>query len=191
MQEEHADSTLSISQRAYAITKLLSDFGRILKLLLVVNLVFLSLAWLGFFRFAGPSQYGLALVAMFELFPVTAFLMVYYLVTGRRAGRHLDEWNKDYLQQAYILVFDTTVPRGNTTAEKILNLARAIFPELREFEYMNFLPPYLRLHVANAVFVIVIVIDRGATVADSTTMSARIVTCSLFTLYHLPALKSS
>ncbi len=39
------------------------------------------------------------------------------------------------------MVFDTTVPKGNTSGEKILNLARAVFPELRS-DYSDFLPSY-------------------------------------------------
>jgi hypothetical protein len=55
---------------------------------------------------------------------------VKFLKVGPNAYKKLDEWNEDYLEQTYVLIFDTTIPQGANTGEKILNLARVIFPEL-------------------------------------------------------------
>jgi len=46
MKEEQSDDTLSISQRAYIVTKDIKFFGDLLRTLLKVNLVFLSIGWL-------------------------------------------------------------------------------------------------------------------------------------------------
>jgi hypothetical protein len=62
------------------------------------------------------------------------FLYILYAVFKlRHLNQLLKSWDRDYLQQSYILVFDTTVPKGNTNAEKIFNLATAVFPELVGF----------------------------------------------------------
>lgn len=48
-------------------------------------------------------------------------------------------WYHDYLRQTYTLIFETTVPKGRTTGEQILNLAKIVFPELR-VKYPRSLP---------------------------------------------------
>jgi hypothetical protein len=47
------------------------------------------------------------------------------------AYRRLSEWNEDYLQSAYILIFDTTLPKGEPSGKRLLYLACMVFPELR------------------------------------------------------------
>jgi hypothetical protein len=135
LQKEYKDSTLSISQRAYLIAKLLRNFGRYLRNIITFNLFFLTLGWIG--SYIGVNFLDLAVI---ELSFATVVIAVFYFATGRRVYRQVREWNEDYLEQAYILIFDTTVPQGNTTGEKVLNLARAIFPELRS-DYVDFLSP--------------------------------------------------
>jgi hypothetical protein len=44
------------------------------------------------------------------------------------------------LEQSYIIVFDTTIPKGNTISEKVLNLAQAVIPELTR-EYASYADP--------------------------------------------------
>jgi len=43
----------------------------------------------------------------------------------------LIHWFNDYLRQTFTLIFETTVPKGRTTEEQILNIAKILFPELR------------------------------------------------------------
>jgi hypothetical protein len=71
--------------------------------------------------------------------------LIWYYQRARKGYRQLNEWNKDYLQQAYILTFDTTLPAGNTTGEKVFSLAKLIFPELRS-DYVEF-SPYFSDHI--------------------------------------------
>ena len=44
---------------------------------------------------------------------------------------------KNISKARYTLIFDTTIPKGNTTGEKVLSLASLIFPQLRAdyFDY--------------------------------------------------------
>jgi len=141
LQEDHQGSTLSLSQSAYLITKLLGNFGKRLRSILAVNSFFLALGWIALYSHANLLDF-----ILFELSFGTAVTAVSYLVIGRRANRRLKEWNEDYLEQAYILVFDTTIPRGNTIGEKVFNLSRSIFPELRS-DYTSFLDPMDTDHI--------------------------------------------
>jgi hypothetical protein len=59
------------------------------------------------------------------------YLAWFYLHVSKKL-KNLEEWDKDYLKQAYYIVFQTTIPSGNTVGEKMLNLAKLVFPELRE-----------------------------------------------------------
>src|SRR5712691_12590546 len=128
MQVEGTDQTLSISQRAYGIAKQLRSLGNLLRDLLIFNLFFLSLGWANLiYHFAPPNL--ISAFVYLELTIATIAILVYFLFRGPNAYKNLKQWNEDYLEQAYILVFDTTIPKGDTTGEKILNLARAIFPE--------------------------------------------------------------
>lgn len=56
---------------------------------------------------------------------------------SKRFYDELNTWNEEYLQSSYTLIFDTTIPKGNTTGEKVLSLASLIFPQLRAdyFDY--------------------------------------------------------
>ena len=54
----------------------------------------------------------------------------------QHAYKKLQEWDEDYLESAYILIFDTTIPKGDSTGEKVFNLAK-LFPELRADLYIS------------------------------------------------------
>jgi hypothetical protein len=54
------------------------------------------------------------------------------LYRGFRAYQQFNDWRRDFVRQQYILYFEGTIPKGNTTAEKVLSLARLVFPELRK-----------------------------------------------------------
>jgi hypothetical protein len=71
--------------------------------------------------------------------------MVWFFVHANRLYNELRHWNEDYIAQAYIINFDTTIPEGNTAAEKILNISKRIFPELTA-SYYKF-SPYLGGHL--------------------------------------------
>ena len=43
----------------------------------------------------------------------------------------LDEWDNQFIDEDYIVTFSTTKPKGKTNGEKVFNMARDVFPELR------------------------------------------------------------
>jgi hypothetical protein len=71
-------------------------------------------------------QYWLSFTAI-----VFSVYTIRHFISGRRISRRVEDWNEDYLEQSYILVFNTSIPKGETTAERILTLASSIFPQLR------------------------------------------------------------
>ena len=34
------------------------------------------------------------------------------------------------MNNSYVIIFNTTIPKGNSTEEKIIDLAKQVFPEL-------------------------------------------------------------
>jgi hypothetical protein len=136
--QEDVEHTPNISQRAYVIVKSLSELRIPLVIVLVVALVgffFMMLevlvppAW-------GPDIDFLEGVSIIGV-AFCSYGLIWYIIKGRQVDQNFNDWKHDYIEQTYILVFDTTVPKGDTTGERILNLARAVFPELRS----NYIPP--------------------------------------------------
>ncbi|MFZ0510309.1 MAG: hypothetical protein WAM14_01775, partial [Candidatus Nitrosopolaris sp.] len=138
MQEERDEHTPNISQRAYVIAKSLSELKASALGLLVLLLVILSGVTLN--AYVPPIDIPTAKHAALFGTIVTSVGLVWYYIKGRQLDKNFNGWKQDYSEQTYILVFDTTVPQGDTTAERILSLARAIFPELRS----NYIPPGIR-----------------------------------------------
>jgi hypothetical protein len=87
-----------------------------------------------------PVDVGLTVLFM----GIISMSMIYIFPNVRHQGRLLEDWSRDYLQQSYILIFDTTIPTGNTTGEKILHMAIAVFPELIGLTYS---PTFWRGHL--------------------------------------------
>jgi hypothetical protein len=68
---------------------------------------------------------------------ISSYIVGWFLIKAPHFYKKLEEWDKDYLHSAYILIFDTTIPKGNSTGEKVLNLAKLVFPELRSDLYIG------------------------------------------------------
>lgn len=62
---------------------------------------------------------------------ISAYVLGWFAVKAPHAYRKLQEWDEDYLESVYIIIFDTTIPKGNTAGEKVFNLSKLVFPELR------------------------------------------------------------
>jgi hypothetical protein len=145
VKQEQSDDVLSISRRAYVITKSLSElkasiFGVLLLLLVIIFFMGIDVYNPGPIIFL-PWHVALDNKTYFIImFIVTSVGLIWYVRKDKQLERNLNDWKEDYLEQAYILVFDTILPNGDTTGEKILNLAMAVFPELRP----NYIPPSLR-----------------------------------------------
>ena len=51
--------------------------------------------------------------------------------TNSRLISELDEWDDQFIDEDYVVTFSTTKPKGKTNGEKVFNMAREVFPELR------------------------------------------------------------
>jgi hypothetical protein len=130
LRQKTVEQPVSLSQRAYTVATSFRYLTGRFYVLVYVNLFFIALGWLGIYSRNISFFEFIATLTFFELTIVTFFYLGILLTYGRRTLRELRDWKEDYLQQTYTLVFDTTIPKGKNTAEKILNLARVIFPEL-------------------------------------------------------------
>lgn len=76
------------------------------------------------------------LYAIYSLIGAFAIIFGYFLIwtlwKGRKLRNEIDDWEDAYLDQHYILTFETNTPKGSTNGEKIFNMAQAVFPELRK-----------------------------------------------------------
>jgi hypothetical protein len=63
---------------------------------------------------------------------IFGFFLLMTLWKGRKLSNEIDDWEKTYLEQQYVLTFETTTPTGSTKGEKVFNMAQIVFPELRQ-----------------------------------------------------------
>lgn len=121
------ESSLSLSQQAYVLTTSLRHITYTLTILLIVAIGYFGLGIIT----AEPL-----LILVIVIVIISPFL-IYLLFKSRFFYRELKIWNKEYLDSSYTLIFSTTVPKGNTTGEKIIYLASFIFPQLRS-DYVDY-----------------------------------------------------
>jgi len=50
----------------------------------------------------------------------------------RNLNKEMREWEGQYLDESYLLTFETSVPTGSTDGEKIFNMAQDALPELKK-----------------------------------------------------------
>jgi hypothetical protein len=86
---------------------------------------------------SSTPQNILVLIGVVISFILAAYVIVWFIIKAPHSYRRLSEWNEDYLHSAYILIFDTTLPKGDSSGKKLLNLARMVFPELRPEVYYS------------------------------------------------------
>ena len=119
--ENQEYETFTHSQRAYLIGNTLKRTSDTLSIILffLVGIAILSL----FIE-------GITLAAI-ETIAFSPFMILLYFRL-RRINKQLNLWIQEYMKNTYVLVFNTTIPKGKYTAEKIFNLAKKVFPELQE-----------------------------------------------------------
>jgi len=54
------------------------------------------------------------------------------LLAGRKIRKELKELQSQFIRQSYLLNFETSIPKGKTSVQKIFNLATIVFPELKK-----------------------------------------------------------
>jgi len=128
-------SSLSLSQRAYVNSQFLKAASKWL-LILVSCITFFSALALAALLFS-TTQTILVLVGVVISFILSVYVIVWFIIKAPHAYRRLSEWNEDYLHSAYILIFDTTLPKGDSSGKRLLNLARMVFPELNPEVYYS------------------------------------------------------
>ena len=63
---------------------------------------------------------------------IFGYFLIWTIWKGRKLKKEIDEWEDAYLDQHYVLTFETNTPQGKTDGEKIFNMAQMVFPELRK-----------------------------------------------------------
>jgi len=62
---------------------------------------------------------------------VVILFVIYFFFHVQKKIKNLEKWDANYVKQSYFLVFQTTIPVGDTMGEKIYHLAKHVYPELR------------------------------------------------------------
>lgn len=73
------------------------------------------------------SIYGLNII----FGAIFGYFLIWTLWKGKKLRNEMDEWEQAYLDQHYVLTFETNKPKGRSNGEKIFNMAQTVFPELR------------------------------------------------------------
>lgn len=128
-------SSLTLSQKAYVNSEFLKAASKWLLALVSCITFFSALALAGLLFTA--SQNIPVFVGVIISFILAVYIIVWFVIKAPHAYRRLSEWNEDYLQSAYILIFDTTLPKGESSGKRLLYLASMVFPELRPHVYYS------------------------------------------------------
>jgi hypothetical protein len=118
---------LSLSQQAYVLASSLREIINSLAIFCVILIAYFVLGILS------ENPLAALLIVLILFAPFLAFM----LIRSRRFYKELNTWKEQYLQNSYTLIFDTTIPQGSFTGERIMSLARLIFPQLRT-DYFNY-----------------------------------------------------
>ena len=127
MQKGNQEPPLSLSQRAYLLAESLKS--------VISSIAIFFLLLLGYFILGIVINDPLLVLLTYAI--LASPFLIWLLIKSHSFYRELKVWNDQYLQNAYVLVFDTTVPKGNSTAEKVLSLTSLIFPQLRA-DYIDY-----------------------------------------------------
>ena len=140
--ESNNNSSLSSYQKVYLIA---DSFISNTKLLLTIYLLTFFYFVFALYVYISEND-SEAFVFLFSfLFIFTSPIIIFIFYKYLRLTQKLLEWNKEYLDSSYTLICDTTLPKGNTVAEKILYLASHILPSLREDYNKFYLSPFTKL----------------------------------------------
>ena len=138
MEKNGKSFELSLAGRGYLISE---SFRLTIRQLLLMFAILIAYTIIGVVAiYSGGVQFAKFWLP-YVMVIVSGMVLFYYFKT-RTFIANQTEWNAEYLQSAYVLVFSTTVPSGNTSAERVFRIASMIFPELRP-EYIKF-TPYIR-----------------------------------------------
>jgi hypothetical protein len=125
------DSALTLSQRAFVNFNSLRGAATWLYLLISAVILINSLALIAWPNIEIKSYGDFILLTIIVSLVLCVYVIAWSIVKGPRAYKRFQEWEEDYVEIAYILVFSTTIPKGTSTGEKVLNLSKMVFPQLR------------------------------------------------------------
>jgi hypothetical protein len=131
--QESNNSPPTLMQQAYIIAKSLRSASYWLFALTFSLLIFSILAFVSYLVFVTEDVINIITISSLVITIIIAVYIVgWFIIKARHEYSRMHNWNEDYLHSSYTLIFDTTIPKGNTTGERVLSLAKFVFPELRE-----------------------------------------------------------
>ena len=128
----------NLSQNAYTLIRSFSGLSKSLFLLSGISLMLVGFAALYAYLQGDKNE------ALFFLFYFLFFLFIFisFFIRSRKFSKTLNDWTKNYFEQIYMIIFNTTIPKGNNEVENLLYLSRYIFPEL-QYDYVKYSHDYL------------------------------------------------
>ena len=138
------NSGLTLTQRGYVLATALRETSSMTLRALAIILGFILF---GVLMWNYGRDINSLIFWLIWIFILIFIVTVYYYTRYRKYFVEFNNWKEDYLEQSYFLIFETSVPIGADTAEKVLNISRLIFPELRS-DYIHY-SPYYTDHINN------------------------------------------
>lgn len=130
---ETAINPPTLMQQAYIISKSLRSASYWLFALTSSLLFFSILASVSYIVFFTEEiSDSITIISLILVVLIAGYIVGWFIVKARHEYRRIRAWNEEYLHSSYTLIFDTSVPKGNTTGEKVISLAKFVFPELRD-----------------------------------------------------------
>jgi hypothetical protein len=119
---------MSLAQESYIASQSLRVTSRQLFIVFagligytMLGIVFLYTGAIGLAKFWLP--YTIILISI---------VLIYMYLKARGFYKIQKDWVRDFVESQYILIVNTSMPSGNSTSEKLFNLCKLVFPELRE-----------------------------------------------------------
>lgn len=140
MDSKDIDDPPSLFIRAYSVagSLIMTTQGLFQLIVGLFGYILFALLFTNYFSPGDTEFYDFWLPATLVIFSP---LLIWLFSRAIKYYKRFKSWKQDYLEQSYILIFNTLIPKGNNVVENILYLSKNIFPELRS-DYLESLPYY-------------------------------------------------
>jgi hypothetical protein len=125
------ESALTLSQKAFVNFNSLRGAGKSLFVIISAVILLNLLALIAWQNIELSSYANFIWATILVSLILCGYTIAWGVVKAPHAYKKLREWEEEYIDTAYVLIFNTTIPKGSSTGEKLLNLSKMVFPQLR------------------------------------------------------------
>ena len=140
MSKDKNKDNSNLSQDAYTLINSFSKLSS--ELLFFFAWAVLILFTITFYLYShGDHSLLFFIILLTALLSIPIYIQFYF--RSRKISKGLKIWNKIYFDQNYTIIFNTTIPKGKNEVENVLDLSKYIFPELKQYIYLDYSPSFI------------------------------------------------